>query len=363
MRTFGFIGLGLIGGSLAKGIKRLHPDDHIMAYDQDRKTLQIALKEQVIDTILTDINEQISICDFIILCTPVLYNVSYLKKIKPFLKPDAILTDVGSTKTLIHEQIIELGLENCFMGGHPMAGSERSGYEASSDHLVENAYYIITPTAKSTQAQIDRMISFALDLSAIPMVLDYKKHDYVVAAISHLPHIIASSLINLVRDSDTKEQTMKQVAAGGFKDITRIASSSPIMWQQICMENSENIIHILSDYISSLNRIVRVMEKKDKDAIFRLFEESGEYRNSIPDRSSGPIKKEYSLYCDIIDESGAIATIATTLAIHQISIKNIGIIHNREFEQGVLKIEFYTEQACIDATKQLTSCNYQVYMR
>ena len=91
-----------------------------------------------------------------------------------------------------------------------MTGSERSGYEASNDHLMENAYYIITPTSKSTQSQIDRMISFALDLSAIPMVLDYKKHDYIVAAISHLPHIIASSLINLVRDSDTKEQTMKQ---------------------------------------------------------------------------------------------------------------------------------------------------------
>ncbi len=363
MRTFGFIGLGLIGGSLAKGIKRLHPNDCIMAYDHAQETLQMALKEQVIDIILSDIDEHISSCDFVILCTPVSYNVSYLKAIKPFLKPDAILTDVGSTKTSIHEQIIELGLENCFIGGHPMTGSERSGYEASNDHLMENAYYIITPTSKSTQSQIDRMISFALDLSAIPMVLDYKKHDYIVAAISHLPHIIASSLINLVRDSDTKKQTMKQVAAGGFKDITRIASSSPIMWQQICMENSENIIHILLDYISSLNHIVKVMQNKDSDAIFRLFEESGEYRNSIPDRSSGPIKKEYSLYCDIIDESGAIATIATTLAIHQISIKNIGIIHNREFEQGVLKIEFYTEQACMDAAKQLTSCNYQIYVR
>ncbi len=363
MRTFGFIGLGLIGGSLAKGIKRTHPNDHIMAYDHDQATLKTAFDEHIIDTILTDIDERISQCDFIILCTPVSYNASYLKTLQPLLKPEAILTDVGSTKTAIHEQIIALDMEDCFIGGHPMAGSERSGYEASNDHLVENAYYIITPTAKSTQSQIDRMISFASDLSAIPIVLDYNKHDYVVAAISHLPHIIASALINLVKDSDTKEHIMKQVAAGGFKDITRIASSSPIMWQQICMANGNNIVPILQDYISSLNHIADSIKAKDSDQIFRLFAESGEYRNSIPDRSSGPIKKEYSLYCDIIDESGAIATIATTLAIHQISIKNIGIIHNREFEQGALKIEFYTEQACIDAAKHLTSCNYQIYLR
>lgn len=363
MRTFGFIGLGLIGGSLAKGIKRTHPNDHIMAYDYAKETLQIALREHIIDTVLNDIDERISQCDFVILCTPVSYNASYLKIIKPLLKPGAILTDVGSTKTTIHEQIIALDMEDRFIGGHPMAGSERSGYEASNDHLVENAYYIITPTKKSTPSQINAMVSFASDLSAIPMVLDYKKHDYIVAAISHLPHIIASSLINLVRDSDTEEHTMKQVAAGGFKDITRIASSSPIMWQQICMANSDNIVPILQDYISSLNRIVHFIQAKDSDNLFRLFAESGEYRNSIPDRSSGPIKKEYALYCDIIDEAGAIATIATTLAIHQISIKNIGIIHNREFDQGALKIEFYTEQACIDAAKQLTACNYQIYMR
>ncbi|MCI6676749.1 MAG: prephenate dehydrogenase [Clostridiales bacterium] len=363
MTTFGFIGLGLIGGSIAKGIKRVHPNDHIMAYDQDQKTLTAAFHEHTIDTVLTKIDEHILDCDFVILCTPVAYNASYLKAVRPFLKPGAILTDVGSTKTLIHNQVIALDMEDCFIGGHPMAGSERSGYDASNDHLVENAYYIITPTSKSTPEQINRMISFVSSLSALPMVLDYKKHDYVVAAISHLPHIIASTLINLVKDSDTEEHTMRQVAAGGFKDITRIASSSPVMWQQICLANSDNISCVLKNYITSLNEIVDYIEHKDSDALFRLFADSGKYRNSIADRSSGPIKKEYSLYCDIIDEAGAIATIATTLAIHQISIKNIGIIHNREFEQGALKIEFYTEQACMDAAKQLTSCNYPVYMR
>lgn len=363
MRTFGFIGLGLIGGSIARGIKRVCPTDQIMAYARTRSTLEKALADGTIDRILDGIDEHLKECDFIILCTPVMFNTQYLEAVKPFLKPGAILTDVGSTKTNIHKEVTELGLEDYFIGGHPMAGSERTGYEASSDRLLENAYYIITPTKSSSQENIDSMVQLARDLSALPMILDYEEHDYVVAAISHLPHIIASTLINLIKDSDSEEQIMKQVAAGGFKDITRIASSSPIMWQQICIANNHDIVQVLLDYIASLSQIVTDLEEKNTDAIYRLFDTAKEYRNSIPNRSSGPIKKEYSLYCDIIDQAGAIATVATGLAIQQISIKNIGIIHNREFEQGVLKIEFYDEESCRLAGAHLESCNYTVYMR
>lgn len=361
--TIGFIGLGLIGGSIAKGIKRIHPEYKIMAYARNRATLEDAKKENTIDFILDEINENLSLCDIIYLCTPVAFNAQYLKAIKPFLSPTCIITDVGSTKTSIHNEIINLGLEEHFIGGHPMTGSERTGYHNSTDYLLENAYYVLTPALKSNQKNLDTIQQLVQELGALPIVLDYKEHDYVVAAISHLPHIIASSLVNLVRDSDTKQQTMKQVAAGGFKDITRIASSSPVMWQQICMSNRDNLANILKDYIAKLNSTLHDLESEDEQAIYQLFETSGEYRNSIIDKPTGLFNKEYSIYCDIIDQAGAIATIATTLAIHQISIKNIGIINNREFEQGVLKIEFYEETACIDAAEILKNCHYQLFKR
>ena len=175
--------------------------------------------------------------------------------------------------------------------------------------------------------------AFAESLKALPIVLDYRQHDYVTGAISHLPHILAASLVNFVREHDTPEELMKMLAAGGFKDITRIASSSPVMWQQICLKNREHISPILGKFI----------------------------RTSMPECSFGPIKKQFAVYCDIIDEAGGIATIATILASNMVNIKNIGIIHNREFEEGVLRIEFYDEDASAKATTLLKKHRYIVY--
>ena len=269
---YGFIGLGLIGGSIARGLKRADPDVTIMAYMRTRAKLEQAKKDGTIDLILDGIDGALSLCDVIFLCTPVEYNASYLQKLQPVLKEGALITDVGSTKTGIHETVSQLNMEAIFVGGHPMAGSEKTGYENSTDHLLENAYYVITPTKKTTQEQIERMKGIAAAIGAIPMVLDYREHDYAVAAISHLPHLIASSLVNLVRDNDSPEGIMKQMAAGGFKDITRIASSSPVMWEQICMTNTDNIKLLLKKYIDALNTIYDELESKDSGSIYRLFE-------------------------------------------------------------------------------------------
>lgn len=361
--TVGFIGLGLIGGSIAKGFKSKHPDMKIMAYARRKSTLQAAFDDKTIDVMLEGIDENLKECDYIFLCTPVTLNEMYISAIKPFLKEGGIITDVGSVKGNIHRGIEKLGLEASFIGGHPMAGSEKSGYENANDHLMENAYYVITPTPLSPQDKVDELTRLVEDIGAIPLVMDYQTHDYVVAGISHLPHIIAATLVNLVKDKDCDAQLMKQVAAGGFKDITRIASSSPEMWQQICMENKDNLADILGDYIESLKAIKGEIEAASATAVYDLFDESREYRNSLPDKSRGPIKKHYAIYCDIIDKAGAIATIATILGVHQISIKNIGIIHNREFEEGVLSIEFYDEKASLEAADLLKKFQYTVYIR
>ena len=359
--TIAFIGLGLIGGSIARGIKRANPDTTIMAYMRTRSRLEQAKADGIVDVILDGIGEELRQCDLIFLCTPVEYNAQYLSSIRPYLKPGALLTDVGSTKTDIHEAVTRLGMEQVFVGGHPMAGSEKTGYENSTDHLLENAYYIITPTAASSDQDVERLVDVANTIGSIPIVLDYHYHDQVTAAISHLPHIVASSLVNLVKDSDGKDGMMKRLAAGGFKDITRIASSSPVMWEQICMTNTGNITEVLDRYIDSLTTLREELSDHQSRAIYQLFESSRDYRNSFAETPKGSIQPEYAFSADVVDEPGAISIISSILSGKGISIKNIGISHNREHGEGALRISFYDKASMEAAWARLKKYNYTLF--
>ena len=359
----GFIGMGLIGGSIARAIRQYFPDYEIVAFDKNKETLALATQESVIDVAATTIDGNFHHCSYLFLCAPVSYNTAYLKQVKDYLHKDCILTDVGSVKTNIHQEVEALGIEESFIGGHPMAGSEKSGYVNSKAMLIENAYFVLTPSGKVPQEKIARYTEFVQSLHAIPIILDYRQPDYVTGTISHLPHIIASSLVNFVRDMDTSDELMKNLAAGGFKDITRIASSSPTMWQHICLKNKENISQILDAYIHLLRHARDMIEQEDEQGIYDMFDTSRNYRNSIPVSSAGPIKKAYEVYCDIIDETGGIAAIATILASNSLNLKNIGIIHNREFEEGVLRIEFYDETSSKKAAEILQKFRYIVYER
>lgn len=359
----GFIGLGLIGGSIAKALKYFYPGVHITAHTRSIETSRYALSEGIIDDACTEIGNAYGECDYIFLCAPVEANVAYLQTLKPFLKEDCILTDVGSTKTDIHEHINALGMQKNFIGGHPMAGSEKTGLSNATAYLLENAYYILTPTAQVDDRYVRELRDFIASLGAIPMVLGYDTHDTATAAISHLPHVIASALVNLIEQSDDKYGTMKTIAAGGFKDITRIASSSPVMWEEICLSNREKLLMMLDAYQKSLSAIRQRIEHSDGDGIHNFFQSAKDYRDSLAVTPKGLYKAVFELYCDLIDEAGGIATIATILASNNLSIKNIGIIHNREFEEGVLKIEMYDKASYERTIALLRKYHYTVYER
>lgn len=363
MKTIAFIGLGLIGGSIARAVRKYHPDYHILAYAAHKETLAEALSANVIDAVCEARDERYGSCDYIFLCAPVEYNLRYLEYLKDVISPHCIITDVGSVKSVIQKKVEELHLESRFIGGHPMAGSEKSGFSNSSDRLIENAYYLITPGGENPMEELAEFSEFISSLGALPMIMSPQEHDFAAAGVSHLPHIIASALVNLVRELDNEEEFMKTIAAGGFRDITRIASSSPVMWQQICLENGGNISAVLDEYIRMLVQIRCSVDNREADQLYQMFADSRDYRDSIDATVSGSIRKAYVIYIDIADEAGGIATIATILAMDNINIKNIGIIHNREFEQGVLKIEFYEEDARARGIALLRKRNYTVYER
>ena len=166
------------------------------------------------------------------------------------MKKDCIITDTGSTKKTILNDTKKIDVE--FIGGHPMIGSERSGYMTSKDLLFENSYYIITKSNSNKPESIEKLKELILEIKAIPIIIDEKKHDYITSVISHVPHVIASSLVRLVKNLDDENETMKTLCAGGFKDITRIASSDPTMWENICNENKEEIVNTLNLLIKNL---------------------------------------------------------------------------------------------------------------
>lgn len=364
--SIGFIGFGLIGGSIARALKQSDQGCNITAFNYHEGTntsLEAAKSDGIVDFIDCDLSSHIYSCDVLFLCAPVLENIKYLSLLKGNIKSSCLITDVGSVKSNICHAVKELGLTKNFIGGHPMAGSERIGYENSSAHLLENAYYILTPEESTPASLMDRMLHIIQAVHAIPVTLDAELHDDIVAAISHVPHIIASALVNVVKQHDTENNQMLTLAAGGFKDITRIASSSPTMWQNICLTNPNSILKFLDAMQTTLTSVSNSIETGNETQLYQYFDEAKNYRDSVPNGKAGMFDRSYELYLDIIDETGAIASIATLLASNGVSIKNIGIIHNREFMEGVLRIELYDASSCEKANELFLKHHYTIYQR
>lgn len=361
--TIGFIGLGLIGGSIAKSIRRIFPDYTIIAFDVNPDALKEAVTDGTVTISVSQVDETFSRCDYIFLCAPVHYNIEYLSILKTLIKPNCILTDVGSVKTDIYQAVLDFDLSDYFIGGHPMVGSERSGYEAAHDHLIENAYYFITPSSSVNQERVQEFSTFIEDLGAITIIYSPARHDQTTAYISHIPHIIASELVNLVRENDDSKGMNRQLAAGGFKDITRIASSNPVIWEHILLSNPNNIIAGLEEYIEDLQQMVQAIHKKDNAYIHQFFSQAQQYRDSIPNNATGVIRMNYEIFVDIPDEPGAIEGVIHCISEAGINLKNLGISHNREDEEGVLRVSFYENKDAATAAGLLRQHGYTIYER
>ena len=358
-----FLGLGLIGGSVAKALKLHNNHIYIKVYDTDSKAMELALNEKIADETYSSITEDLCQCDYLFLCAPVSINLENLELVSKLINKNCILTDVGSVKGAIHTKVRSLNLQFQFIGGHPMTGSERVGFQNSNAALLENAYYVLTPEPEVPEEKVTAFHELIQSTGALSYLLNVKRHDETTAAISHLPHLIASSLVNLVKNNDDTNATFKTLAAGGFKDITRIASASPALWQQITLENDRNILEFLSAYIEDLTELKTQLSTGNKEYLYHFFETAREYRDSFIDTRSGPFIKQFVLTVDIPDKSGALADVVNLLANHNISIKNIGIVHNREYQEGVLRMEFYSLKEYEDAVILLKENNYSIHMQ
>lgn len=279
--TFGFAGLGLIGGSVARSLRALYPSARILVMNRTVSHVTKALEDGVADAVTGEIGETFRDCDVIFICTPVARTGDCLEKLAGIVRPDAVITDVGSVKSAVCRQAEALGLTDVFIGGHPMAGSERTGYENSSAGLLKNKPYVLTPFAGTSKEKLDFMKGIVQRMGSRVMILDPQAHDLAVAGISHLPHMAAASLVRTVMDNDTGDRTMFSLASSGFLDTTRIAASSSEMWEQIAQLNPEAISRMLTLYIGSLQQLRDAIDSGNFKEVGKLFDMVRPYREAL----------------------------------------------------------------------------------
>lgn len=274
-RQLTVIGVGLIGGSLARALRTAKVVDKIVGCGRDEENLKKALELGVIDEYHPEVSDAVRGADLVVVAVPLGVMDGVFAAIIPALEDDAIVTDVGSAKEsvlLIARQAFAERLP-CFVPGHPIAGTERSGVEASIETLFADHSVILTPIAETDKSSLKRVHAMWQAAGATTIELDAVHHDEVLAATSHLPHLLAYSLVNTLVDMDDSEEIFK-FAAGGFRDFTRIASSNPEMWRDICLANRESILKVLMVYMRNLESLRDMLVSNNSAEIRTVFDKS-----------------------------------------------------------------------------------------
>ncbi|WP_409301375.1 prephenate dehydrogenase [Peribacillus sp. SCS-155] len=340
------IGLGLIGGSIALSIRNAHKDAQLIGYDISEQNVQLSKLLGIVESTVPTVEEGAQDADLIIVAVPVNESTRVLAVLSNIqLKPEVIITDVGSTKKTVMDAancLTEKGI--CFIGGHPMAGSHKSGAGASRPHLFENAFYLLTPNGAASPQNVEILKEWLKGTKANFLIVTPEEHDVMTGVVSHFPHIIASGLVHQAKLYNNENELIPRLAAGGFRDITRIASSSPVMWKDILLQNKEILISLMDEWIDQMQRIKAIMSEEDSKAILDFFQSAKDFRDGLPVHSKGAIPAFYDLYIDVPDYPGVISEITGYFAKEGISITNIRILETREDEiYGVLVVSFQSD--------------------
>jgi prephenate dehydrogenase len=341
VRSVTIIGIGLIGGSLGLALKQLARVEHVSGVARKQKSLDSARIIGAIDAGYLDPAEAVGDADIVFIATPVSSIVDMAKQVIPHMKEGAILTDVGSTKETIVKEIekaIEPGIH--FIGGHPMAGSEMSGVEAANRDLFRNCSYILTPTGKTDLNALKLLYNLLSRTGARILSLDPQAHDRVAATVSHLPHILAAGLVNLASEEKEEYESIFQIAAGGFYDMTRIAASDHNIWVDICLENRKSILDILGDFETGLDEVKSLIAASDREGLVAWFESASDVRKRL--KSGKPSEVDvYNLLIAIPNKPGVLSEITLAIGKIGINIEDVQIVHTTEGDTGVLKLAVF----------------------
>jgi prephenate dehydrogenase len=267
------LGVGLIGGALGMVMKKKRVVKEVIGVGKDPSQLELAIDREAIDRYEKDPRKAVEDADLVILATPVMSFEPLTALILPHLKQDAVVTDVGSVKAGIVDRLDRIVEKRArFVGGHPIAGSERSGVEAATAELFKGSLCVITPTPHTHLDAIEAVKSLWEEAGCRVILMEAATHDRILAAVSHLPHLTAYALVNAVLEAQVKNHDPLQFAGGGFRDFTRIAASSPEMWRDICLSNRDQILSMMEAYENVWGRLKQLIEKGDGPGLKREFE-------------------------------------------------------------------------------------------
>lgn len=363
-RTILVAGLGLIGGSLAKGMA-VSEQNYVIGYDISDESTAYAKANGIIHDIATDFMAAAQQADFIILAAPISETVDLLEKLNNIsFQQEVIISDVSSVKsTIIHAANKLTNQQITFIGGHPMAGSHKKGVQAAKTHLFENAIYVLTPAFRSSSAKVDALKDILTNTKSNFILLNPNEHDEMTGVVSHFPHLIASSLVHQAKKWEDSHAFLPNLAAGGFRDITRIASSNPELWQDIFYHNRHKMSQLLEEWIEEMQFLKRLVDENNKGDMIEYLQLAKVYRDGLAKTDKGAIPAFYDLFIDIRDQTGAIASVTQLLADKQISINNIQILEMREGITGVLRLSLPTKQALKESSSLLKSYGYEIMVQ
>ena len=271
------IGVGLIGGSLGLALREKRIAKKIIGVGRREESLKIALKQNEVDEVTTDLASGVRDADLVVIATPLELTVETFEKIIPHLKKGCVVTDVGSVKGPILKRIDY----PFFIGGHPLAGSEKRGPQSARADLFKEATIVLTPVEKTDEKTLALVKSMWQDLGAKVLFLSPEVHDELVAFTSHLPHILATSLANLIREVAEREERVLSLMGEGFRDTTRIAASPPSMWKEICLANREEISKAIKRFKAVLSEMEEALSKEEGDELLHRLEKAKETRDKL----------------------------------------------------------------------------------
>jgi prephenate dehydrogenase len=323
-RTANVIGLGLIGGSIALALRDQGWD--VSGEDLDPAVTEMALQRKVISAAGLRLDAEVTFIAVPVQSIPAQVH-------RALASTEGIVTDVGSVKGSICAQCIDPR----FIGGHPMAGSELDGLEGADGTLFEGAIWVLTPLPESEDQVFAQLTQIISELGADVVALEPDRHDQVVAVISHVPHLTAATLMGLAADRGEEHAALLRLAAGGFRDMTRIASGRAEIWLDICEENRSAILHGLGGLIDGLSEIRRIVDTKDRDALYSRLSRAREARTNLPGRVTDPTTlAEFRI--PIPDRPGAAAEVFTLAAELGVNIANFEVVHMAEANRGVVVV-------------------------
>ncbi len=347
-----------MGASLAMAIRQNNPDVQLIGYDLDI-VLSEALKMGLVDESLSTWPDQCAKADIIFLATPLKIIQQQLQQLNGIVGKDTLVTDLGSTKRELSEFVKQINFSGTYVGGHPMTGAEKSGIKAANPLLYENAIYILTGENPENRSVIqNKLIPLLNSLKARIMFLSAEDHDKVLASISHLPQLIAISLVNLVGKKNGEDYPYLDLAAGGFRDLTRIASSSVDIWQDIISSNRDNVRQALTEFIEIMQEQLNSLEDLSES-----FNSANLYRDQVPKRSKGFLSPLTDILVYVTDQVGVVAKIATALTDRGIDIRDMELLKIREKEGGVFRLSFSNDGEAAQALDILDKIGFRAFIR